>query len=62
MKNPELIEAEKYFQAIANTTCDMIHLNDSEGRIIFANQATETILGYPLHELINTPAFEIIHP
>ncbi|MFA4916364.1 MAG: PAS domain S-box protein [Syntrophales bacterium] len=62
MKNPELIEAEKYFLAIANTTEDMIHLNDFEGRIIYANKATEKILGYPLNELINTPASEIIHP
>ena len=62
MPNPELIEAEKYFIAIANTTNDMIHLNDSEGRIIYANHATETILGYPLNEIINTHSFEIIHP
>lgn len=62
MTNLELIEAEQYFLAIANTTNDMIHLNDSEGRIIYANQATETILGYPLNDLINTQALEIIHP
>ena len=62
MSNQQLIEAEKYFLAIAGTTNDMIHLNDSEGRIIYANNATETILGYPLNEIINTHAFEIIHP
>ncbi len=62
MKTKKMFQAEKYFLAIANTTTDMIHMNDSEGRIIYANQATETILGYPLDELINTPAFEIIHP
>ena len=57
-----MLETEKYFLAIANTTSDMIHLNDSEGRIIYANKATEKILGYPLDEIINTYAFEIIHP
>ena len=62
MKNLELIKAEKYFLAIANTTTDMIHLNDVEGRIIYANQATETILGYSLNEILNIPSFEIIHP
>ena len=62
MTNPELIKAEQCFLAIANTTNDMIHLNDSEGRIIYANQATETILGYQLNDFINTHAFEIIHP
>ena len=58
----ELIEAEKHFLAIANATNDMIHLNDTEGRIIYANHATEKILGYPINDLINSPAFDIIHP
>ena len=58
----ELIKNEKYFLAIAEKTVDMIHLNDSEGQIIFTNKATEKILGYPLNELINTSAFNIIHP
>lgn len=62
MSNQQLIETEKYFLAIADTTNDMIHLNDSEGRIVYANNATETILGYQLNEIINTHAFEIIHP
>lgn len=62
MTNPESIEAEHYFLAIADTTNDMIHLNDSEGRILYANHATETMLGYQLHELINTNAAEIVHP
>ncbi len=57
-----MIDVEKYFLAIANTTSDMIHLNDADGRIIYANQATEKALGYPLNKLINTYAFEIIHP
>lgn len=57
-----MIDVEKYFLAIANTTNDMIHLNDSDGRIIYANQATEKTLGYPLNELVNTYSFAIIHP
>jgi len=62
MIKPELIKAEKYFSSIADTTNDMIHFNNTEGRIIYANKATETMLGYPLNEIINTFAFEIIHP
>lgn len=62
MLDIDLLNNEKYFTAIANTTKDMIHLNDTEGRIIYANKATETILGYPLNEIINTHASEIIHP
>lgn len=56
------VAAEKYFLAITNTTRDMIHLNDFAGRIIYANHATETILGYPVDEVVGSPAFEIIHP
>ena len=43
-------------------TGDMIHLNDSQGRIIYSNHATETVLGYSLKEILNTSAFDIIHP
>jgi len=58
MKPQKMLQSEKYFLSIANTTNDMIHLNDAEGRIIYANQATETILGYPLNEILNTFALE----
>ena len=58
MTNPE---AEKYFMAIANTTSDMIHLNDFDGKILYANHATETILGYKVEEVLGRPAFDIIH-
>lgn len=59
MNNPE---DEKYFTAIADTTNDMIHLNDLDGRIIYANKATEAVLGYSREEVVNHPAFDIIHP
>ena len=62
MLHSTMHEAEKYFLAIADTTHDMIHLNDADGRIIYANQATETILGYPLRECVNTHASDLIHP
>ncbi|MBU0946727.1 MAG: PAS domain S-box protein [Proteobacteria bacterium] len=62
MTTPDVLKAEQYFLAIANTTNDMIHLNDPAGRIIYANKATEKILGYSLSELINTQATGIIHP
>ena len=58
----EFVRAEKYFLVIANTTEDIIHLNDLDGRIIYSNHATEKILGYRPDEIINTYAHEIIHP
>ena len=62
MKTAKMVQTEKYFLAIANTTTDMIHLNNFEGRIVYTNQATEEILGYPAGELVNSLAFSIIHP
>ena len=62
MNNRDFVDSEKYFLAIANTTNDMIHLNDSEGNIKYVNAATEKVLGYVGDELVDTPAFSIIHP
>ncbi|MBU0730746.1 MAG: PAS domain S-box protein [Proteobacteria bacterium] len=53
---------DTYFRAITETTSDMIHLNDSQGRIVYANPATERILGYSPEEIKNIPALDLIHP
>lgn len=57
-----LRESEERFRMIAETTRDMIHLNAADGRIIYANPATEKIMGYPLGEILDTTAFLHIHP
>ncbi len=57
-----LWESEERFRMIAETTTDMIHLNDVDGRIIYANPASEKYLGYPLETLHNKPAATLIHP
>ncbi len=61
-KASDFVRAEKNFLAIANATEDIIHLNDLDGRIVYANYATEKILGYRPDEIIDTYAHEIIHP
>lgn len=58
----ELLRTRHYFKAIADTTNDMIHLNDLDGRIVYVNAATERVLGYGPDELLNRHAFGIIHP
>jgi len=55
------ITAEIYLLAIANTSTDMIHLNDFAGLILYAHKATKTILGYTLDEVVNNPAVDIVH-
>ncbi len=57
-----LAESEERFRLIAERSLDMIHLNDQDGRIVFANPATERLLGWPLDQVIGRPAFELIHP
>lgn len=62
MTSKALLESEERFRKIAETSSDMIHLNDEKGRIIFANPATESLLGYDIDDIINRPAAEFIHP
>jgi PAS domain S-box-containing protein len=58
-----LLASDARFRIIADASQDMIHLNDAaDGRIIYANKATERLLGYPLEDIIHTPAPELIHP
>lgn len=54
--------SEKIFNAFADTSSDMIHINDRDGRIRFANKATEELLGYPLEDILERSALDLIHP
>jgi PAS domain S-box-containing protein len=58
----ELRASEVRFAAIAATTPDMIHLNATDGRILYANPVTEKLLGYPLDEVVGQHAARFIHP
>lgn len=49
------------FKAFTDASSDIIHLNDEQGNILYANQASEKLLGYPENELLHTPAFDLIH-
>lgn len=49
------------FKAFTDASSDIIHLNDEQGNILYANQASEKLLGYPENELLHTPAFNLIH-
>ncbi len=57
---PLVIDA--LFKTFTAASSDIIHLNDEEGRIIFANQASEDLLGYSDAELLQKPATSLIHP
>ncbi|MBU1137903.1 MAG: PAS domain S-box protein, partial [Proteobacteria bacterium] len=49
------------FKAFTDASSDIIHLNDEQGNILYVNQASEKLLGYPENELLHTPAFNLIH-
>ena len=57
-----LQDSEGRFRAIAESTSDMIHLNDQDGTIIYANKVSARKLGLPLEKIIGRPAFEFVHP
>ena len=57
-----LRESEERFRMIAETSEDIIHLNGLTGNIIFANKASENLLGYSSDEIITNSALELVHP
>jgi PAS domain S-box-containing protein len=56
------LELQKDFKAFAETTNDMIHINSADGQVLYANPATENILGYDLDTFVGSSPFDIIHP
>lgn len=56
-----LRESEERFRVLAEAMADMIHLNDLQGTIIYANPATERILGFPSEELTGRNALDFVH-
>lgn len=50
------------FLAFASASPDIIHLNDTQGNILYTNHASEKLLGYQPSELIQKSAATLIHP
>ena len=49
------------FKAFTNASSDIIHLIDEQGNFLYANQASEKLLGYSENELRHTSVFNLIH-
>ncbi len=56
------IETEKMFKIFANLSNDMMHLCDQGGNIIYANPATQRLLGYSISAIVNTQFIKLAHP
>ncbi|MFQ5952034.1 MAG: PAS domain S-box protein [Candidatus Omnitrophota bacterium] len=57
-----LLESEKRYKSLFNEALDMIHIVDTNGRIIDANETELRIMGYPREEYIGKPLIETVHP
>jgi PAS domain S-box-containing protein len=58
--NPSLSRSEAKFQAMLDAAPDAMIGADRNGRIVMANTQTETLFGYPRHELIGASLESLI--
>ncbi len=54
--------SEKRFRALIEHSTDVIVLIDIGGKILYTSPSTESVLGYPPKELVNTQGFALVHP
>ncbi len=54
--------SEHRFRALVENSSDAIILLDAQGTIIYTSQSTRGLLGYAPEELVETKAFEYLHP
>ncbi|MDP2159787.1 MAG: PAS domain S-box protein [Flavobacterium sp.] len=57
-----LAQNEKRFRALIENSSDMIVLSSLEGKIIYGSPSVPKFFGYTLDEVLNTSAFDFIHP
>ncbi|KPA17029.1 multi-sensor hybrid histidine kinase [Candidatus Magnetomorum sp. HK-1] len=57
-----LIESEKRYRNLVESTHDQIWSIDIAGKHTFANKAITEILGYEVHEVIDEPVISFVHP
>src|SRR5262249_10462642 len=55
-----LRESESRFRTLVETATDAILTVDEDGRILFANRASERIFGYPVSAIIGEPVVSLV--
>ena len=58
----ELRASQERYRSLFDDTPDMIHMVDTEGRIIDVNPAELKRLGFSREELVGRPVLDIVHP
>lgn len=54
--------SEELFMQFANVSDDIVHLCDRKGRLVYANPATQRLLGYRRKAILDAPAASLVHP
>ncbi len=57
-----LMASEEKYRLLAETSRDLVVLDDIDGHILYANPSVERLLGYPLAELRQRTVFDIVAP
>lgn len=57
-----VIESEKKYRTIVESSSDLIYEVDSEAKILYVNPVCKEIAGYEQAELLGKSAFDFIHP
>ncbi|HRE77361.1 MAG TPA: PAS domain S-box protein [Flavobacterium sp.] len=57
-----ILKNEKRFRALIEDGSDMITLTTLEGKIIYGSPSVPKLFGYTLEEILNTSAYDLIHP
>ena len=57
-----LRESEERYRDLFENANDMVHILDCEGRVLFANSAWKSTMGYSDDEIENLRIFDIVHP
>jgi PAS domain S-box-containing protein len=57
-----LVESEQFYRTLIADSLDLTLLLNEEGAIIFATPSVTRILGYSEEDVLNTSAFQYIHP
>lgn len=55
-------ENAKWFQALTDSSLDLINVIDPQGTVRFSSPSVTDILGYEEHEYLGGSAFDLIHP
>jgi PAS domain S-box-containing protein len=57
-----LLESERAYRDVVETSSDLISVVDSKGKIVFINHASKEFYGLPPKECLGASVFDFIHP